>query len=163
MRPLLVLLLVCGLASAQGKGDRVANESTLGLVVFEKGEGDKRKVVVAEALADGPSAKAGVKAGDVVLKAGPRKIKRHNDLDAVMRKWPKDKKIELDLVRRGKKKHIWVKPTRLAKFKHPYLRPTTGATAPAWHAFGWINVEGAPPTRGNTGGKVVVIHCFQGW
>ena len=64
---------------------------------------------------------------------------------------------------------LLMKPTPLVGFAHPYLRPAerkrTGFAAPAWHAFGWVNVARGqqPPTLANTKGKVVVIHCFQSW
>lgn len=165
MRRVFVLLLVGAVASAQGKGHRQANANTLGLVVYEK----QGKVVVAQTLAKSPAAKAGVKAGDVLVRVGPRDVKRHNDVDFALRSWSKDKTIELDLVRSGKKLHLLMKPTPLVGFTHPYLRPAerkrTGFAAPAWHAFGWVNVARGkqPPTLANTKGKVVVIHCFQSW
>ena len=160
MRLALPLLLLAAGAAAQGRGNRKANEESLGLVVFEK----KGKVVVHEALEGGPAAKAGVKKGDVVLKVGPKEIERHNDVDAALASWPKDKEIELDLVRDGRKRNILVQPK--AGLRHPYLRPAperTGFDAPPWHAFAWVNAGKEPPTRANTKGKVVVIHCFQSW
>ena len=165
MRPALALLLCVAGAWAQGRGNRQANEITLGLVVFEK----KGKVVVAEALAGSPAKKAGVKAGDVVVKLGPRPIKRHNDIDRALRKWRSDRKIEIDLIRKGKKLSLMTSPVLLADFRHAYLKPAargrTGFPAPAWHAFAWANVPRGrrPPTLANTRGKVVVIHCFQRW
>jgi len=163
MRLPVVLLACAAVATAQGQGHRRANPTTLGLVVFESGG----KVVVHEALADSPAAKAGIRPGDVVVKVGPHEIKRHNDIDAALREWPKDKQVEVDLRRKGKKLSVMALPT--GGFGHPYLRAAgrerTGFDAPAWHAFAWANVgKGrAPPTRANTKGKVVVIHCFQSW
>lgn len=163
MRLVFALLACAAVATAQGQGHRRANPTTLGLVVFESGG----KVVVHEALEGSPAAKAGVLAGDVVVKVGPQEVQRHNDIDSALREWPKEKKIELDLVRKGKKLSVLALPA--PGISHPYLkaasRERTGFEAPAWHAFAWVNVKkGAePPTRANTLGKVVVIHCFQSW
>lgn len=161
---LFVALLACAAAvAAQGRGHRLANPTTLGLVVYESGG----KVVVHEALEGSPAQKAGVRPGDVVVKVGPHEVKRHNDVDFALRKWPKDKQIELDLIRDGKKRSVMALPA--AGFRHAYLlaadRKQTGFDAPAWHAFAWVNVGKGkePPTRANTKGKVVVIHCFQSW
>jgi len=161
-RPLALLVLAAGIG-AQGHGDRRENETTLGLVVYER----DGKVVVHEALAGGPAAKAGVRPGDVIRKAGPKAVERHNDVDAALRKWPKGRKIELDLVRGRKKLSLLLEPA--ADLDHPYRKAAskeaTGFEAPEWHAFGWVNVppNGKPPTRALTKGRVVVIHCFQAW
>jgi len=100
----------------------------------------------------------------VLVEVGPKRIERHNDVDAALAGWPKDDEIEIVLERGGRKLGVTAQP--VAGFRHPYLKPAperTGFAAPAWHAFAWVNVEGEPPTRANTKGKVVVIHCFQSW
>jgi len=75
MRFVFALLACAAVAAAQGQGHRRANPTTLGLVVFEHGG----KVVVHEALEGSPAAKAGVLAGDAVVKVGPREVKRDED------------------------------------------------------------------------------------
>ena len=49
-------------------------------------------------------------------------------------------------------------------FKSPG-RGRTGFKAPDWYVYAWANVRKGkePPTRKNTKGKVVIIHCFQSW
>ncbi|MEM8884155.1 MAG: PDZ domain-containing protein [Planctomycetota bacterium] len=165
MRRALVLALLAAAVGAQGKGDREQNPTTLGLVVFER----KGKVVVHAALEGSPAARAGMKRGDVLTAVGPRPVQRHTDIDIALRRWTKGRAVELDFRRGGKKRHLWMTPVPWAKLDHPWLRAAskqrTGFDAPAWHAFAWENVaKGAePPTRANTRGKVVVIHCFHSW
>lgn len=71
--------------------------------------------LVAKVLKDGPAAKAGLEAGDVILEFGGKKIDASSDLPPVVGSSPIGVKTPVLLLRNGKQKTIQVKVEELPK------------------------------------------------
>ena len=71
---------------------------------IENGEG----ALVTEVLEDSPAGKAGLKAGDVIIKAGDKKIEELADVQNVVRKADEGDKLEFTVIREKKEKEIAV-------------------------------------------------------
>jgi len=161
-------IAVLGLASlvlAQGRGNRVENKALAGLIVHET----QGRVVVSKVLKDSPAAKVGLRAGDLILEAGERKVTRHNDIDRAIEGLEPGAKFKIEYERESKRKTVELTLVARRGFASDYFkgpgRKRVGFKAPAWSAFAWVNVPKGElrPTVINTRGKVVVFHCFQSW
>jgi len=64
--------------------------------------------LVGEVSPDSPAAKAGIKAGDIITKFAGKEIAQMNMLPAIVAQTPVGSKVEVDLVRNGKKKTVTV-------------------------------------------------------
>jgi len=159
------LLVLTSLVLAQGRGDREQNKALAGLIVHEI----KDSVVISKVLKGSPAAKAGLRAGDILLQAGERKIQRHNDVDRAISGLAAGDKLKVVYERESRKTTVELKLVAHRGFKSDYLKgpgkKRTGFKAPAWSAFAWVNVPRGKlrPTVINSRGKVVVFHCFQSW
>ena len=109
MRVILSLTLAAGLFGlTEARADEPKGRIGVQLKV------EDGKIVVVEPIADGPAEKAGVKAGDVVLKVNDYKVKEkaeQEDLEALVKEVIKnepDTKLKLVVLRDGKEKTIEV-------------------------------------------------------
>jgi serine protease Do len=64
--------------------------------------------LVGEVSPDSPAAKAGIKAGDIITKFAGKEISQMNMLPAIVAQTPVGSKVEVELVRNGKKKTVTV-------------------------------------------------------
>ncbi|MCZ6691518.1 MAG: PDZ domain-containing protein [Planctomycetota bacterium] len=126
-------------------------------------------VRVSYVLPQSSAAAAGLRKGDILHALGEKKIREVGDVkEALARKAPGDP-LEVFYIRKKKNKKKKVRLLGRNEYRGESLRSRTrgskGFPAPEWHAYAWGNLkEGQePPTRNNTRGKVVVIHCFQSW
>ena len=165
MRFAITLLALASLAYAQGRGNRVENKALAGLIVHEV----RGAVVVSKVLKDSSAAKVGLRAGDLILQAGERKVTRHNDVDRAIEGLEPGAKFKIEYERESKKKVVELTLVARRGFASDYFkgpgRKRVGFKAPAWSAFAWVNVPKGKlrPTVINSRGKVVVFHCFQSW
>ncbi|MGI9392123.1 MAG: DegQ family serine endoprotease [Parvibaculales bacterium] len=65
--------------------------------------------LVAEVIDDSPAEKAGLEAGDVILKFDGQDIPKLRDLPRIVAETKIDKKVRVEILRRGKKKNLSVK------------------------------------------------------
>ena len=160
MRKLLFLLLLCSAAIPRDR-----NDALLGVVRVER----DGKVLVAEVLSRSPALKAGLAAGDQLLEIDGKDIKVAADVDNALKALRAGDEIPILYKRGEKKKTVTAKLVKRGDFIPLVVRTRprgrTGFEAPAWHIYAWSNVKkkGTAPTRENTKGKIVVIHCFQSW
>lgn len=75
----------------------------------------KQGVLIENVVKDSPAEKAGLKAGDVIVKIERRDVADFEDLVRILNFYNPDEKIQLDFVRRGDKKSVKV---QLAKKKY---------------------------------------------
>ncbi len=68
-------------------------------------------VILAGIGAGTPAAQAGLRQGDVLLRAGNRKLEGVGDLFAALREVGKGEKLQLDILRDGKRQTVTVTPT----------------------------------------------------
>lgn len=158
-------------AAAQSR-HRHENKALLGVVTEPAGKGAR----IVHVLAKSPAARAGLAAGDVIVRIGDRKRGKKpltpRGVDEALRDTKPDDAVEV-LIRRKKKPkpvqvELQVKLIARSAYKGDFLKPrargATGFKAPEWFAYAWANVKkGKEPTRAATKGKVVVIHAFQSW
>ena len=165
MRVAAVVLVLAGVAVAQGRGNRVENKAIAGLVVHEI----RKTVVVVKVLENSPAARAGLRAGDHIRQVGERSIARHNDIDRAIEGLEPGAKLKVVYERESERKTVELTLVARRGFKSDLLkgpgRNRVGYKAPAWSAFSWVNVPKGKrkPTLANSRGKVVVFHCFQTW
>ncbi len=63
-------------------------------------------VLVSEVVEDSPANKAGLKAGDIIIKVGAEDIENANDLTKTIRSYEPDTKVSVSVIRNGKKKKL---------------------------------------------------------
>jgi membrane-associated protease RseP (regulator of RpoE activity) len=139
------------------------NPAVLGVIAVER----DGKVFVAEAVAGTPAAGAGLRANDLLLSIDGKEIRRAADVDRALEgKKPGDevrvsyRRGETDVAEARAK----LAERRSVQALKPRKRGETKFEAPAWHAYGWANVEEKnEPSPAAVKGKVVVIHGFQSW
>ena len=160
MRTAAAVLVLTSLVLAQSK-----KAPLLGVAAVE----EKGKVVVGHVMSKSPAAKAGLEAGDVLIRIGDQPIKRWGDVGKALSGAAPGSKVEITYEREGRSLDATAKLADLGRSKHAFLkrrkRGEVKYRAPAWHAFAWANVpEGEqPPTLANSKGKVVIFHAFQSW
>lgn len=72
--------------------------------------------LISEVVKDSPAEKAGLKAGDVIIKIGTRDIDDQNDVGKAIRKHDPGEEVEFLVMREGSKKTIKVKLTSRAEY-----------------------------------------------
>lgn len=77
-------------------------------------------VLIEEVLEDQPAEKAGLKAGDVIVKINDRKIKDYDDLIRTLNFYDPGDKVKIEYVRKGKANKVEVE---LAKKEHTFKLP----------------------------------------
>jgi serine protease Do len=92
--------------------------------------------VVAQVMPDSPAQKAGLKSGDIILSYDGQKIEISSDLPPLVGETAVGKKVEMDVLRDGKKKEIYTTiealPDKLAK---------ASPTAMGMHKTGDLNID----------------------
>lgn len=78
---------------------------------------DEKGALVADISKDGPADKAGIKRGDVIVSFDGKEIKEMKDLPYIVASTPVDKKVMVEVIRKGKKKRIEVKIGELEEEK----------------------------------------------
>ena len=156
------ILLLTSIAQAE---NRTENKALLGIVTAPA----KKGVHILHVLEDSPADKAGLKAGDLLIKIGKRKIFKTTDVDSALSKLQPDEIVKITVKRKGKSGTKIIKMIDRKKYKGKFLRSQssgkTGFKAPDWYGYAWENLGGKkePPTLLNSRGKVAVIHAFQSW
>ena len=166
MRTLAVLLLGASVL-AQGH-NRTENVALLGIVAVPVAQEDQgATIVVAHVLKKSPAAKAGLAKGDELLSIAGKKIEKPQDIDAALASFARKDKVDVEYRRAGQTATVNAKLIARKDYKGDFLkrqtRGKTGFKAPDWFVYAWEQARGEPPTRVNTKGKVVVLHCFQSW
>jgi serine protease Do len=77
--------------------------------------------LVAEVVADGPAEKAGIKAGDIILKVGDHTIDMASDLPPFVGRMKPEEKVELTVLREGKQTTLSVELGALPADETPLL------------------------------------------
>lgn len=70
---------------------------------------DEKGALVADVTKDGPADKAGLKRGDVIVSFDGKKVKEMKDLPYMVASTPVGKKVNVEVIRKGKKKSLMVK------------------------------------------------------
>jgi len=70
---------------------------------------DEKGALVADVTRGGPAEKAGIERGDVIVAFDGKEIKEMRDLPFVVAATPVDKKVDVEVIRKGKKKRLEVK------------------------------------------------------
>jgi serine protease Do len=93
---------------------------------------DENGALVADVITDGPAEKAGLKRGDVIVSFDGKEIKETHELPYIVASTPVGKKVEVEVIRKGRKKSFEVKIEELKGDKEsPVLReerPNLGLT-----------------------------------
>ena len=166
MRILGVLLLV---ATAHAQGNhRTENRALLGVVTAAAPDKSKRtKVVVLHVLPKSPAEEAGLETGDEILTIGGEEVDRPQDVDAALKEFAGNEKVDIEYRRDKKKAATSARLIARADYRGDFLRrQRRGATkfkAPEWYVYAWAQAGKEPPTLAAARKKVVVIHCFQSW
>lgn len=84
----------------------------------------KEGALVADVTDDGPAEKAGIKRGDVIVSFDGKDVKESDDLPYVVANTPVGKKVEVEVIRKGKVRTIEVKIGELEE-KAPALKTET--------------------------------------
>jgi len=87
------------------------SEYWIGVVLAAPAKDDQPGIKVADVMPDGPAAKAGIRAGDRLIKAGGKPIQQVGDLIGAIDA-SKGKPLGLELVREGKKQQLEVTPQK---------------------------------------------------
>jgi S1-C subfamily serine protease len=100
------LAALCALAAFLAPAAARAEEQSgfVGLQIA----GEEGKVVVHDVVADGPAAKAGIKAGDVIVKVGDKEVKDPMEAVAAVRAVKPGAKLKFHVKRDGKDQDIEV-------------------------------------------------------
>ena len=158
---LLLPLLVVPPAFAQAE-----NRALLGVVAVMRLD----KVVIGAVLPESPAARAGLEEGDTLLEIGGRKLAWPVDVDRALEGLRPGGKVPVLYARGDQRKTVEIPLVgRATLAKSPFANPRkrrgeTGFKAPGWQIFAWsAGKKRAPPTPGNTKGKVVLFHAFQSW
>ncbi|TBW40965.1 Do family serine endopeptidase [Siculibacillus lacustris] len=116
---------------------------------------DARGALVAEALPDGPAAKAGIKAGDAILAVEGKPIKNARDLSRTIAGYDPGSKVKVTIVRAGKEQTIEVD---LARMQAEARASTPAATDGAPTSLADLGLMIAPASEvGETGDGVAVV------
>ena len=142
------------------------NDALLGIVATPA----KGGVRLAFVVPDSPAARAGMKAGDLLLELGGRELEGPAHVDRLLAGAKPGEELAYEL-RRGRDRVHRGEATLAARaeLESEYLtarkRGQTGFRAPDWFGFAWAGLEedAEPPSRAASAGKVVVIHAFQSW
>ena len=163
-----LLFLVCAVAGVTAYAQshhRTENPALLGIVPLQ----EKDKVVVGHVLKKSPAAKAGLQVGDEILEVDGKDIARPQDVDAALSGAAAGDKVDVVYRRAKKRGTASAKLVARRDYRGDFFKSSgrgrTGFKAPDWYVYAWANVPKGKeaPTRKNTKGKVVVIHCFQSW
>jgi len=95
------------------------SEYWIGVVLAAPAEDDQSGIKVADVMPDGPAAKAGIRAGDRLTKAGGKPIKEVGDLIGAIDA-AKGKPLGLELVREGKTQKLEVTPQKRSMPARPF-------------------------------------------
>ena len=159
------LALAGGPTSVQAlqDGHRVENPALLGVVPVRRQGG----AVVAHVLEDSPAAAAGLAVGDCLLRVAGEKVAAPPHVDRALATRAPGDTIEVRYRRGEDERTARIELVARRALASPLLRARprgqVGFAAPEWIAYHWWGHTDGPPTRTNTAGKVVVIHCFQSW
>ena len=82
---------------------------------------DKEGVLVQSVRKDGPAAKAGVQAGDVITRLGEEKIRDRSDLLEELGEYEERDKIQLEIYRKGSKKTVTVEVEEMDEDAHGFF------------------------------------------
>jgi len=74
---------------------------------------DEKGALVADVTAGGPAEEAGIKRGDVIISFDGEDIKEMHDLPYIVASTPVEKKVTVEIIRKGKKKSFQVKTGEL--------------------------------------------------
>ena len=74
---------------------------------------DEKGALVADVTAGGPAEEAGIKRGDVIVSFDGEDIKEMHDLPYIVASTPVEKKVTVEIIRKGKKKSLHVKTGEL--------------------------------------------------
>jgi serine protease Do len=116
---------------------------------------DMNGALVADVTPDGPAEKAGIKRGDVIVSFDGNEIKEMQDLPYMVSITPVDKRVEVEVIRRGKTKSFQVK---IGELEEENISKIAGEIQPR---FGLTVKEITPELASNfglseTSGLVVV-------
>lgn len=100
-----VLAVLCWGVKAPAD-DKKKDEKSPGYIGVMIKPADSGGVEIVEVMKDGPAEKAGLKAGDVIKKAGDKDISEPGDLVALVQKSKPGDKIVLKVVHEGKEKEV---------------------------------------------------------
>ena len=125
-------------------------------------ESDAAKVIKPQD--DGPAAKAGMKAGDVIVGFGDAEISSRADLIKNLQAAKPDQAVKVTVLRDDKKVALDVK---LGKIDLVNLRAggIKGQKAPEWKIDTWDGLADGKKSLdiADLKGKVVYLYCFQSW
>jgi len=108
------------------------SEYWIGVVLAAPEEEDQPGIKVADVMPDGPAAKAGIRPGDRLIKAGGKPITKVGDLIGAIDA-AKDKPLGLELVREGKTRKLEVTPQK----RPTPVRPFRDLLPPGEDWEGW--------------------------
>jgi predicted metalloprotease with PDZ domain len=118
-------------------------------------------------LKKSPADKTGLEPGDELVSIADARITKPQDIDAALAPFQGTEKVEVVVRRKKKKETLTAKLVERGDYRGDFLkrqgRGRTGFQAPEWFVYAWAEAGKEPPTRANTKGKVVVIHCYQSW
>jgi serine protease Do len=103
---------------------------------------DDKGALVSKVMPDGPAAKAGIERGDVIVEFDGHPIADWNELPRQVALTPIDRKVDVVLVRGGKKKTVSALVGKLEEQEQPVLAKAEGA--PGATAFG-LRVQDVTP------------------
>lgn len=102
--------------------------------------GDESGVLINDVVDEGPAAKAGLEDGDVIVKFGKTKIEDSDALVEAVRDAQPGEKVELTILRGGKKKNVDVeigeRDDDVMVWTHPQLKMMKDGEGP--HGFRWF-------------------------
>ena len=70
---------------------------------------DESGALVGDVVKDGPAEKAGIKRGDVIVEFDGKDVKAWSDLPVIVAQTPVEKKVDVEVIRDGKKKTVKVR------------------------------------------------------
>lgn len=135
----------------------------LGVGGLEPVDAEGRKAVrIGEVVEESPAAKAGLRAGDVLLEIDGQDASDPEKLVRRIGKTPAGTEVTVRFLREGKPESLRV------ALGGPPARPQPGIEgkkAPSWEVKEWKNLpEGkAALDLPDLAGKIVYLYCFQSW
>ncbi len=134
----------------------------LGVTIEIAADGDQQALSIGGVVDDSPAARAGIRVGDVILRAGDVEIASVESLREVLSSAKAGDSLALRLRRGAETLDLEV---TLGPRPPPPVRGITGQKAPPWKVETWSGLPEGVEKLDVTdfAGRVVYLYCFQSW